>query len=92
MSDLNILAILQNHCAVPPKSICRGKDANGKIKVDYVIYDATPTSLRPAISEKLKEVDASGTVKFLKAGETTKTSIELKKDGKAVSKQPKIVA
>lgn len=90
MSKLNILATLQNHCAVPFGSICRGKDLSGKIKVDYTIDDTTPVTYRPPVSEKLKEVDGSGTVKFVKAGETIKTSEELKKEGKPVSKPPKV--
>lgn len=85
MSQINVLAVLPNHCAVPLKSIFRGKDGT-KLKIDYWIDDTIPATFLPPIQEKLKEVKADGTVTYTKAGETIKTSIELIKEGKPVSK------
>jgi hypothetical protein len=85
MSQINILATLQNHCAVPLKSIFRGKDGT-KLKIDYWIDNTLPMGTQPPISVKLKEVKEDGTVTYTKAGETIKTSAELIKEGKPVSK------
>jgi hypothetical protein len=88
MSQVNILATLQNHCAVPQKAIFRGKDGT-KLKIDYWIDDTTPVSLQPPVLEKLKQAKADSTVTFTKPGETTKTSAELIKEGKPISKPQK---
>lgn len=88
MSQINILATLQNHCAVPQKAVFRGKDGT-KLKVDYSIDDTTPVSLQPPVLEKLKQAKADGTVTFTKPGETIKISAELIKEGKPISKPQK---
>lgn len=85
MSQINILATLQNHCAVPLKSIFRGKDGT-KLKIDYWIDNTLPMGTQPPISVKLKEVKEDGTVTYIKPGETIKTSAGLIKEGKPVSK------
>ena len=88
MSQINILATLQNHCAVPQQAIFKGKNGT-KLKIDYWIDDTTPVSLQPPIFEKHKQAKADGTITYTKAGETTKTSAELIKEGKKVSKPQK---
>jgi hypothetical protein len=88
MSQINILATLQNHCAVPQKAIFRGKDGT-KLKVDYWIDNTIPATFLPGIQEKLKEVKSDGTVTYTKAGETIKTSAELIKEGKPITKPQK---
>jgi hypothetical protein len=85
----NILATLQNHCSHPgTKLIFRGKDGK-KLKVDYYVDDSIPVGLRPPVLERLKEAKQDGTVIYAKPGETTKTSAELVKEGKPVSKPQK---
>jgi len=88
MSIVNILAILQNHCHIPPGSIYRGNSGK-ELKIDYVVDDTLPIGQRPPIKEKLKEAKTDGTVTFVKPGETLKTSAELRKEGKLESKPPK---
>lgn len=88
MSQINILAILPNHCMVPPGSIVRGKSGD-KLKVDFSYDNSVPATLRTPVEEKLKEAKPDGTVTFTKPGETLKLSAELVKEGKPVSKPPK---
>lgn len=78
----NYLVTLANWAHVPPGSIHRG---SGKIdfKADVIPGPAV-------VKEKLKEVNDKGTVEFVKTGEKTKTAEELKKEGKPISKDPKV--
>ena len=78
----NYLVTLANWAHVPPGSIHRGSG-----KIDFKA-DAIPG---PAVvKEKLKEVNDKGVVEFAKPGEKTKTTEELKKGGKPISKDPKV--
>lgn len=78
----NYLVTLANWAHVPPGSIHRGRG-----KIDF-LADTLPA---PAVvKEKLKEVNDKGVVEFAKHGETTKTSEELKKEGKPISKDKKV--
>lgn len=78
----NYLVTLANWAHVPPGSIHRN---NGKI--DF-LADTLPG---PAVvKKKLKVVNDKGEVEFAKHGETTKTSEELKKEGRPISKDKKV--
>ena len=85
MSQINILAVLPNHCTVPRDSIFRGKSGN-ELKVDFYYDDTVPATFRTPIKEKLKEAKEDGIVLFTKPGETLKTSAELKKESKPIFK------
>lgn len=85
MSQINILAVLPDHCTVPLNSIFRGKSGK-ELKVDFYYDDTIPTTFRTPVKEKLKEAKEDGTVLFAKPGETIKISAELKKEGKSISK------
>ena len=76
----NYLITLQPWAHVPRGSIHRGKS-----KVDFY-SDTLPDA--NVVKEKLKEVKENGTVDYVKPGEKTKTSVELKKEGKPISKTP----
>lgn len=76
----NYLITLQNMCHVPRGSVWRGTG-----KVDFYA-DTIPDA--NVVKEKLKEVKENGTVDYVKPGEKTKTSAELKKEGKPISKPP----
>jgi len=76
----NYLITIQNWAHVPRGSIYRG---NGK--VDFYA-DALPDA--NVVKEKLKEVKETGVVDYVKPGEKVKTSAELKKEGKPISKPP----
>jgi hypothetical protein len=89
MSITNVISTLQSFSFVPPKSICRGKEASGRIKIDYYI-DSNEKINGFSEREKLKEAKEDGTVTFTKPGETKKTSAELKKEGKPISNPPKV--
>lgn len=89
MSKTNVIATLQSFSYIPPNSICRGKEASGRIKIDYYI-DTEYQVVGIIQREKLKEATESGTVLFTKPGETKKTSAELKKEGKPISDTPKV--
>ena len=76
----NYLITLQPWAHVPRGSIHRGNS-----KVDFyaeVLPDGN------VMKEKLKEVKENGTVDYVKPGEKVKTSAELKKEGKPISKPP----
>ncbi len=76
----NYLIELQKWAHVPKGAVYRGNS-----KVDFYadeIPDANVTKT------KLKEVKENGTVDYVKPGEKTKTSAELKKEGKPISKPP----
>lgn len=85
MSQINVLAVLPNHCAVPKGAIFRGKTGN-ELKVDFYYDDTIPATTRNPIKEELKKAKEDGTVTYIKPGETIKTSTELIKEGKPVSK------
>ena len=76
----NYLISLQNMCHVPKGSVWRGTG-----KVDFYA-DALPDA--NVVKEKLKEVKETGVVDYVKPGEKVKTSAELKKEGKPISKPP----
>ncbi len=76
----NYLISLQNMCHVPRGSVWRGTG-----KVDFYA-DSLPDA--NVVKEKLKEVKTNGTVDYVKPGEKVKTSAELKKEGKPISKPP----
>lgn len=79
----NYLVELQSFCHVPRGSIFRG---NGK--VDF--YAKSPPDTNVA-KDRLKEVGEDGTVDYVKPGEKTKTSAELIKEGKPISKPDTLV-
>lgn len=89
MSVTNVITTLNIFSFIPPKSICRGKEASGKLKIDYYV-DSTQSINGLSVKEKLKEAKEDGTVTFTKAGETAKTSAELKKEGKPISVDDKV--
>ena len=76
----NYLITLQPWAHVPRGSIHRGNS-----KVDFYA-DTIPDA--NVVKEKLKEVKENGTVDYVKPGEKVKTSVELKKEGKPISKPP----
>lgn len=76
----NYLITLQPWAHVPRGSIHRGNS-----KVDFYA-DTIPDA--NVVKEKLKEVKENGTVDYVKLGEKTKTSAELKKEGKPIRKPP----
>lgn len=89
MSITNVISTLHSFSFVPYKSICRGKEVSGKIKIDFYI-DSEVNIKGLVIREKLKEAKADGTVIFTKAGEKSKLSAELIKENKPVSNPPKV--
>jgi hypothetical protein len=88
MSKTNVLATLHGFSFIPPGSVFRGKDTQGRLKIDYYINSETPPS-GAVQREKLKDVKEDGTTTFIKPGENIKTSAELVKEGKPISKPPK---
>ena len=76
----NYLITLQNMCHVPKGSVWRGTG-----KIDFYAETIPDANV---VKEKLKEVKENGTVDYVKPGEKTKTSAELKKEGKPTSKPP----
>jgi hypothetical protein len=76
----NYLITLQPWAHVPRGSIYRG---NGK--VDFYAETIPDANV---VKEKLKEVKETGVVDYVKPGEKTKTSAEIKKEGKPISKPP----
>lgn len=72
----DIIALMHNFTLMEKGAICRGFSGK-EIKLEYKSDSAPKT-----IKEKLIEAKSDGTVLFKKAGETTKTSAELKKEGK----------
>jgi hypothetical protein len=72
MSQINILATLQNHCLSPQKAIFKGKDGT-KLKIDYWIDDTTPVSLQPPVQKNLNKTKSDGTVTFTKPGRLQKS-------------------
>ncbi len=76
----NYLITLQNMCHVPKGSVWRGTG-----KIDFYAETIPDANV---VKEKLKEVKENGTVDYVKPGEKIKTSAELKKEGKPVSKPP----
>ena len=78
-----IIATLQPGSWVPPGSIFRGK-LSKELKIEYKTDAAFPGV---GIKEKLVETKTNGDLVFRKPGETTKTSGELKKEGKPPFKE-----
>jgi hypothetical protein len=76
----NYLITLQPWAHVPRGSIHRGNS-----KVDFYADTIPDTNV---VKEKLKEVKETGVVDYVKPGEKTKTSAELKKEGKPPAKPP----
>lgn len=76
----NYLITLQNMCHVPRGSVWRGIG-----KVDFYAETIPDANV---VKEKLKEVKETGVVDYVKPGEKTKMSAELKKEGKPISKPP----
>lgn len=76
----NFLISLQNMCHIPRGSVWRGTG-----KVDFYAETIPDANV---VKEKLKEVKTNGTVDYVKPGEKVKTSAELKKEGKPISKPP----
>ena len=78
---MNYLATLHHMCHIPLGSIYRG---NGK-------FDFPADKLPDICKEKLKEVKDDGTAVYTKPGENTKTTAELKKQSKPISKPQKLL-
>lgn len=78
---MNYLATLHHMCHIPLGSIYRGNDK----------FDFYSTAFPDICKERLKEVKDDGTAVFTKPGETIKTSAELKKQSKPVSKPQKLL-
>lgn len=74
----NYLGTLNNWAILPRETIHR-KDG----KFDFY---ADETAVPQIIKEKLVELKEDATVIFKKVGETTKLSADLKKEGRAISK------
>ena len=74
----NYLVTLNNWAILPRETIHR-KDG----KFDFY---ADETNLPPIMKEKLIEQKEDATVVYRKAGETTKIASDLKKEGRAISK------
>lgn len=74
----NYLATFTNWANIPPKAIYRGSG-----KFDFY---ADETNLPPIMKEKLVEQKEDATVVYRKAGESTKIASDLKKEGRAISK------
>ena len=74
----NYLVLLNNWALLPNATIYRGNK-----KFDFY---ADETAVPQIIKEKLVELKEDATVIFKKAGETTKLSADLKKEGRAISK------
>jgi len=77
----DILAVLAPYYTIPAGAIMRGKSGKD-LKIEVSSDDVPP------MKEKLVETKPDGTDVFRKAGETTKTSAKLKKEGKP-EKKPK---
>jgi hypothetical protein len=73
----NYLVTLNNWALLPNSTIYRGNK-----KFDFY---ADETAVPQIIKEKLVELKEDATVIFKKAGETTKLSADLKKEGKPIS-------
>jgi len=80
----DIIATVPNFTLIQAKAIYRGKSGKD-LKVEFK-DDQKPT----VIKEKLVEFKEDGGVVFRKAGEATKTSSELIKEGKPPFKEPKV--
>lgn len=74
----NYLVLLNNWALLPNATIYRGNK-----KFDFY---ADETAVPQIIKEKLVELKEDATVIFKKVGETTKLSADLKKEGRAISK------
>lgn len=74
----NYLATFTNWANIPPKTIYRGRG-----KFDFYADETAPP---PIIKEKLIEQKEDASVVYRKAGETTKIASDLKKEGRAISK------
>jgi hypothetical protein len=74
----NYLVTLNNWALLPNSTIYRRNK-----KFDFY---ADETAVPQIIKEKLVELKEDATVIFKKAGETTKLSADLKKEGRAISK------
>ena len=74
----NYLVLLNNWALLPNATIYRGNK-----KFDFY---ADETAVPQIIKEKLVELKEDATVIFKKVGETTKLSSDLKKEGRAISK------
>ena len=73
----NYLVTLNNWSLLPNKTIYRGNN-----KFDFY---ADENKVPQIIKEKLLELKDDATVIFKKAGETTKISADLKKEGKPIA-------
>ena len=74
----NYLVLLNNWALLPNATIYRGNK-----KFDFY---ADETAVPQIIKEKLVELKEDATVVYRKAGETTKIASDLKKEGRAISK------
>lgn len=74
----NYLVTLNNWALLPNSTIYRGNK-----KFDFY---ADETAVPQIIKEKLVELKEDATVVYRKAGETTKIASDLKKEGRAISK------
>jgi len=74
----NYLVLLNNWALLPNGTIYRGNK-----KFDFY---ANENKVPQIIKEKLVELKEDATVIFKKVGETTKLSADLKKEGRAISK------
>ncbi len=74
----NYLVLLNNWALLPNATIYRGNK-----KFDFYADETAPP---PIIKEKLIEQKEDASVVYRKAGETTKIASDLKKEGRAISK------
>ena len=74
----NYLVTLNNWALLPNSTIYRGNK-----KFDFY---ADETAVPQIIKEKLVELKEDAAVVYRKAGETTKIASDLKKEGRAISK------
>ena len=77
-----VIAVLNDFGLINSDAVFRGKSGQS-LKMEF-----DPAQSAVSVKDKLVEALPDGTVVFRKPGETTKTSHELKKEGKPPGKVP----